>query len=590
MNRKTYAVPKFYFAQVRRYPKQLTGLIVMLPITVLVNQFLPQLIVADSLRKLSQHSYTTDQIWTVFGWPFVIYFVLLSGGIGIWRIVDRLMWRLEGEIGRDIAQHVFRHLVGQTTDFHANNFSGSLVSQTNKLLSGYVKTADTTIFQVYPMLLSIVLTNVILLSRAPLFVAALDIFATLYLAIAMKISKRVQRASADYATVESAQTGFLADAITNVTTIKSYARGKYEDRRFAEATDKSYHKMYEFAAAHRQQMNRLGLMARTISSTSLALAVISVIAFHTNLGTMFLILSYTSRIVDQLFEFSNGSLRSYARSWGDAADMVEMLAVAPKIVDPKQPSTTPISDGSIAFNNVHFQHEGSSAPLFTDLNITIMQGEKVGLVGHSGSGKTTLSKLLLRFSDIDSGSIVIGGQNIAEITQDALHESIGYVPQEPLLFHRSIGENIAYGKEAATQAEIEKAASDSHAKEFIDVLPKGYDTLVGERGVKLSGGQRQRIAIARAMLKDAPVLLLDEATSALDSESEVLIQKALWKLMEGRTAIVIAHRLSTIQKMDRIIVLDNGKIVEQGSHKQLIKNNQTYSKLWAHQSGGFIEE
>ena len=199
-------------------------------------------------------------------------------------------------------------------------------------------------------------------------------------------------------------------------------------------------------------------------------------------------------------------------------------------------------------------------------------------------------RLLLRFSDVDQGSILIDGQDIARITQDDLHAHIAYVPQEPLLFHRSIAENIAYGLQDADMDAIRRAAKQAHAAEFIDTLPNGYDTLVGERGVKLSGGQRQRIAIARAMLKNAPILLLDEATSALDSESEVLIQKALWKLMEGRTAIVIAHRLSTIQKMDRIIVLDNGSIVEEGSHKALIKHGGTYAKLWAHQSGGFIDD
>ena len=246
--------------------------------------------------------------------------------------------------------------------------------------------------------------------------------------------------------------------------------------------------------------------------------------------------------------------------------------------------------GAVEFRDVTFTHNGADDALFNSFNLSIKPGEKVGLVGHSGSGKTTFTRLLLRFSDIRRGEICIDGQNIATVTQDDLHESIAYVPQEPLLFHRSIAENIRYGRLNASANDIAKAAKDAHATEFIDKLPSGYDTLVGERGVKLSGGQRQRIAIARAMIKNAPILVLDEATSALDSESEVLIQAALWKLMEGRTAIVIAHRLSTIQKMDRIIVLDDGKIVEQGSHKELITENGVYAKLWAHQSGGFIEE
>jgi ATP-binding cassette subfamily B protein len=228
--------------------------------------------------------------------------------------------------------------------------------------------------------------------------------------------------------------------------------------------------------------------------------------------------------------------------------------------------------------------------LFAHLNLTIKASEKIGLVGHSGSGKTTLTKLLLRFSDIDDGKILIDGQNIADITQDALRQQIAYVPQEPLLFHRSIRENIAYGKPEASDTEVTEAARKAHALDFIEKLPQQFDTLVGERGVKLSGGQRQRIAIARAILKDAPILVLDEATSALDSESEKLIQAALWELMKGRTAIVIAHRLSTIQKMDRIVVLHDGEIMEQGTHAKLVENSGIYAQLWAHQSGGFLED
>jgi ATP-binding cassette subfamily B protein len=250
-----------------------------------------------------------------------------------------------------------------------------------------------------------------------------------------------------------------------------------------------------------------------------------------------------------------------------------------------------IKNGGIEFREVVFVHDGAEDALFDGLSISIKAGEKVGLVGHSGSGKTTFTRLLLRFSDIDGGEVLIDGQNIAQITQNDLRRAIAYVPQEPLLFHRTIRENIAYGKPDASAEEIETAARQANAHDFIVGLPIGYETLVGERGVKLSGGQRQRVAIARAILKDAPILVLDEATSSLDSESEALIQDALWKLMEGRTAIVVAHRLSTIQHMDRIVVLDNGVIIEQGSHHELLKRkNGTYAKLWQRQSGGFIEE
>jgi ATP-binding cassette subfamily B protein len=309
-----------------------------------------------------------------------------------------------------------------------------------------------------------------------------------------------------------------------------------------------------------------------------------------SIGPTYLVIGYTLNVVSQLWQLSSIT-RNYVRIVGDAGPMIAMLDEAPELSDSTELETVSIHSGQIHFRDVTFQHDGAEVPLFSNLNLRIKPGEKVGLVGHSGSGKTTFTRLLLRFSDIQSGTIDIDGQNIANIAQDDLRRHIAYVPQEPLLFHRSIAENIAYGESDASPEAIEAVAKMASAHEFITSLPQGYDTLVGERGVKLSGGQRQRIAIARAMLKNAPILALDEATSALDSESEVLIQAALWKLMEGRTAIVIAHRLSTIQKMDRIIVLDKGRIVEEGSHKELIrKQNGTYAKLWAHQSGGFIEE
>jgi ATP-binding cassette subfamily B protein len=224
-----------------------------------------------------------------------------------------------------------------------------------------------------------------------------------------------------------------------------------------------------------------------------------------------------------------------------------------------------------------------------DFSLDIKPGEKVGLVGYSGSGKTTLTKLLLRFIDVTSGKIVINGVNIRDIRQSALRDVIAYVPQEPLLFHRSIGENISYGKPNASQKELLRAAKTANVDEFVKQLPSDYETLVGERGIRLSGGQRQRVAIARAVLKSSPILVLDEATSALDSESEKYIQTALWKLMEGRTALVIAHRLSTIRRMDRIVVMNKGQIVQEGTHKQLLKDkNGIYAKLWSHQSDGYI--
>lgn len=583
-------VAGYYLRHIRKYPRYFAGALMAIPLVVLVNGYLPPLILANVLNKLTQHQYHTHDIWHSFGTDLIIYAALLLSGILLWRVVDFFAWRLEMHIQQDIAEEVFSHMLDQSADFHANNFSGSLVSQANKLLSGYVRVADTTMFQVYPLLSGIVLTAIILAHRAPLFVVGLIVFAVLYIAAAFLIARPVQKHSAVHAASESTQTGFLADAIANVMVIKSFARGNYERQRFHEATEDSRSKLRRFAAIHQKQMNVLGFLSRTISSLALFAAVIAIVFFSANIATVFLILSYTGNIVDQLFSFSNNSLRNYNRAFGDARDMVEILALPAEVQDPVEPEKVRISRGAIAFHKVTFTHKGSDDAIFDGLNLRIKPGEKIGLVGHSGSGKTTFTRLLLRFSDVDSGEIAIDTQNIAAVSQDDLHRHIAYVPQEPLLFHRTIAENISYGNPGASMEEIRAIARQAHAAEFIDELPDGYDTLVGERGVKLSGGQRQRVAIARAMLKNAPILVLDEATSALDSESEGLIQEALWKLMEGRTAIVIAHRLSTIQKMDRIIVLDSGRIVEEGSHKELISRGGTYAKLWARQSGGFIEE
>jgi ATP-binding cassette subfamily B protein len=343
-------------------------------------------------------------------------------------------------------------------------------------------------------------------------------------------------------------------------------------------------------SAHQKQMVYFTSMTGMINAGALVIAVISVVSFNANIAAVFLIFNYTANIVTQLFQFSNQALRNYNRAIGDASDMVAILNTPAEVTDPKQPLKVAMNRGKISFRDVSFAHKDAHDAIFQNLNLRIKPGEKVGLVGHSGSGKSTLVRLLLRFSDIDSGSIEIDGQNIAKVTQNDLRRAIAYVPQEPLLFHRTIAENIGYSNPSAPPEQIAAVAKKANATEFIETLPKKYETLVGERGIKLSGGQRQRIAIARAMLKNAPILVLDEATSALDSASEVLIQDALWKLMEGRTAIIIAHRLSTIQKMDRIIVLDDGKVAEEGTHKELIGKNGVYANLWQHQSGGFLEE
>ena len=320
----------------------------------------------------------------------------------------------------------------------------------------------------------------------------------------------------------------------------------------------------------------------------LVLIVMSHNLFGLGVASIVFLYSVSNSLLSNVWTI-NHIMRSMNRSFGDASEMVGILDM-PYIVDDKTDAKLEVKKGVVEFSHIYYRHREQKMLIFEDFDLKIPAGKTVGLVGVSGSGKTTLTKLLLRFDDVAEGTIYIDGKDIRDITQKSLRESIAYVPQESSLFHRSIFENIAYGKMDATREEVVRAAKLANADEFIRELPNGYDTLVGERGVKLSGGQRQRVAIARAILKDAPILVLDEATSALDSESEALIQEALKNLMKNRTSIVVAHRLSTIAGLDMIVVLSEGRIVEQGSHRELLKKGGEYAKLWSRQSGAFLKE
>lgn len=589
----TKTVLMVYWGHAWRYPRYVVGLLFMVPVATVMFRLLPPLIAALILRRLAAGDYTPHDVWGSFGSNLLAYAAAtLVGGIVAWRIVVYLIWKLEGYVTRDLDRTMFSKFMSLSAGFHADNFGGSLVSQTTKLHNSYIRLADTFTFQFYTLLISFIFVIVVLHKRASIFVFSLLAFSVVYIVCTVILTRRVRELSAIEAEAHTYSTGNLADAITNVLAIKSFSARRAEERRFDESTENRRRKVMDVMWVSL----RRDLFASAVTSSVLVMAVlvsaIAVVVYRADVATVFLMLTYSVAISDQLWEFSSSTLRNYNRSIGDAQEAVMTLQTKLDVDDPEKPEKLAIRSGDIEFKDVDFDHESEADEkdaLFQGFNLTIADGEKVGLVGHSGGGKTTLTKLLLRFMDIDGGEILIDGQNISHVTQDDLRSKLTYVPQEPLLFHRSLMENIGYGDPHAQETAVIRAAKLAHADEFITELPKGYDTLVGERGVKLSGGQRQRVAIARAILKDAPVLLLDEATSALDSESEKLIQDALWKLMENRTAIVIAHRLSTVQRMDRIVVLEDGKIVEQGTHKELLKTKGRYATLWAHQSGGFLE-
>lgn len=582
---------KLYWGFAWKYPIYVIGLIISVPLAILTFRFLPSLFVANIIDRIGKGDFIPGNVWGSFGPDLVAFAVLIIfGGIFLWRLNIYLIWSLEMRVLQDIHMKIFAHLNKQSANFHANRFGGSIVSQTNKFAGGYVRLADTMWFQIIGLIVSFVFTIALLAGRAPYVVLFLLLFSLVFIFMSILITRSIRELNAKEAAIQTKQTGNLADVVTNIMAVKSFSAGKQEYKRYLKSTSDTRSATNDVMWASLKKDAVFALSTTSLAVVSLLIAVVSAVNNNADSGTIFLVFSYAGIIGQNLWDFSQNSLRSINRGLGDAQEMTAILNIEPDIKDPENPEKPKINRGSIEFKNLTFTHDGSKKPIFNELNLRIKPGEKIGLVGHSGSGKTTLTRLLLRFSDIDSGGILIDGQNITAITQDDLRRHVSYVPQEPLLFHRSLAENIAYGNPKASNAEIEAISKKANTHEFIKELPDGYDTLVGERGVKLSGGQRQRVAIARAMLKNAPILVLDEATSALDSESEALIQDALWKLMDGKTAIAIAHRLSTIQKMDRIIVLDDGKIIEEGSHKELIRRGGKYAELWDRQSGGFIED
>ena len=556
--------------------------------TIVISIFVGPLVIAELLNIIQQNQLqTANNLWTLI----VLYGAseLCSTVIG-WRLVLYLVWTFETALQRDLHSRCFSKLTNQTMFFHANKFGGSLVSQTNKLNGAVERFWDTIFWSILPLVISLAGSIIILSTLIWQYALFLFIFSIIFSIAVYFGSRPMAKLSEKEAKASNKVSGQLADMVSNILAVKSSGAESTEQKRFSKTVS-------SWRSASLGTMRGF-LKVSTVYSTINTIIKIGAIAFAVyaaqhnlvSVASVYLIITYTGSVAHELWNM-NGIMRSYNRIIGDAHEMVEILKTPTTLVD-RSDKKLKIKRGGIVMDNVTFTHdEGQGDTLFHDFSLNIQPGEKIGLVGSSGSGKTTLTKLLLRFADIDSGKITIDSQDIAEVAQASLRQQIAYVPQEPLLFHRSVRENIAYSRPDATDAEIEKAAKKAGAYDFIVKLQDGFDTLVGERGVKLSGGQRQRIAIARAILKDAPILVLDEATSALDSESEALIQKSLETLMKNRTSIVIAHRLSTIAKLDRIIVLENGRIVEDGSHDQLLaKKRGVYAKLWARQSGGFIEE
>lgn len=504
----------------------------------------------------------------------------------IHRSTDFVYVYAQSKIIRDLNNYVFTKLQNQSYQFFVNSFAGSLVAKTRRFVRAFEVLQDNLAFSFWSAIIQLFGIFIVLFVLAPGVALFFAVWCILFIAITVFLINKKRQYDLIEAAADSKKTGGLADAITGVLNIKMFSSIRFEIERFRHIADNE-----ERARRASWNFGNLIHVVHSISWTimeivGLYLMVVFWTRGQVTAGTIVLLITYFA-IISGIMWNLRGAIGNFMRAISDSSEMVEILERKPEILDIENPEPCRIREGCISFNNVTFSYSEGDDAIFRNFNLKIEAKEKVGLVGPSGGGKSTTTKLLLRFLDITDGSITIDGQDISKMGQAELRSKIAYVPQDPILFHRSLRENIAYSCPDATDDEIIEVAKKANAHEFIARLPHGYGTFVGERGVKLSGGERQRVAIARAMLKDAPILILDEATSSLDSLSEKSVMEAFRRLIENKTTIIIAHRLSTIRKMKRIIVLDGGVIVEEGSHLQLVKNRGLYYEMWDSQRMGF---
>lgn len=515
---------------------------------------------------------------------------VLNGFVWLfYRIATLLNNSYQTETIARLKQQSYDYLMEHSYSFFANNFTGSLVQRVNRFARAFETLGDRLTWEVLPLVVKIlsIITVVSFINKWIAIVIAVWIF--IFLLFNIIFSRWKLKYDILAAEIDSKTTGYLSDTITNQNTIQLFNGYKFESKGYKNVTEEQA-KITKFSWNLDSIMEAgQGFLGFLIQFLLFYFAIKYWEQGLITIGVFVLLEVYIISLIDQLWGFTRVIRHAY-QAYADAKEMVEMMLLPHEIKDILEVKELIVKNGEIKFENLNFNFN-ETRKVLENINLIIRPGEKVALIGPSGAGKTTFVRLLLRLYFATSGKILIDGQDIAKATQESLRKNISMVPQDPILFHRTLAENIAYGARGASMAEIEQAAKMAHCDEFIANLPYKLDTFVGERGIKLSGGERQRVAIARAILKNAPILILDEATSSLDSNSEMLIQDALSNLMADKTTIVIAHRLSTIQKMDRIIVIDNGKIIEQGSHSELLTNTGSlYKKLWELQAGGFLKE
>jgi ATP-binding cassette subfamily B protein len=518
--------------------------------------------------------------------PTIAYVLLSFSVVLVFRGYDLLMLKVIPRLKADIVSEMFDYLQHHSYSYFQQNFSGNLSNKISDISKGAGTIISNIIDHFLARALALLIGTLTLLSVHRYFAFVLVLWAIVFVSVSIFMSSRSQTLAKFFSESRSSLIGKLVDSITNIMNIKLFARGDFESGYMRKALKET--------VAKDQDLHQYLLRIKTFQGLSIAVLISSMTSLllymrsnsMVTVGDFALVLNLTMAIVDETFLLAR-ELVTFSEEWGTCSQALSLLTTPHEMLDRPNAKPLKVTRGEIAFENVHFCYK-KGQNLFSDKSIVIKAGEKVGLVGFSGSGKSTFVNLIMRFFDIEKGQILIDGQNISHVTQDSLRGQIAMIPQDPMLFHRNLMENIRYGRLEASDEEVIACSKQAHCHLFVEKLKEGYLTLVGERGIKLSGGQRQRIAIARAILKNAPILILDEATSALDSVTENFIQESLAMLMQGRTTIVIAHRLSTLFHMDRILVFHEGRIIEEGTHQELINQDGHYAKLWNMQAGGFL--